>query len=311
MDPTQKNGFEDANPAGGMGGVPGGSVFGGQPVVSGTQPVISDAQHAMYGAQPMMPGEQAMNATPMNLGIPLSSGDGDIALNGGAKKKSKKWWIVGVLVVVVVAIGFIGFAFLFLNKIQRAEEVFSDLRYYLENGYGGNEEGDNELVYAVSIWDKDEGVISDYYSTLEEKKNAFLKIDSGLSDESLSEFDDLLKVLNNLINYKYTENMLISLYENDGLDAVQSYFARNIDCGRVNDRMEPLCSAEELYYDGILGRFMVYYDNECIRSGLFDGLCLDSSTGSDDSVTEMVERGDSAEYLFKKVRNGNWYKLWC
>ena len=309
MDPTQKNGFEDANPVGGMGGVPGGSVFGGQAVVPGVQPVVSDTQYVMSGAQPMMPGEQATNATPMNLGISLSSGDKDIVLNSGAKRKSKKWWIVGVLVVVVVAIGVIGFAFLFLNKTQRAEGAFSDLRYYLENGYGGNEEGDDELVYAVSIWDKDEGVISDYYSALEEKKNTFLKMDSGLSGESLSEFNDLLKVLNNLINYKYTENMLVSSYENDGFDAAQSYFARNIDCGLVNERIEPLCSAEELYYDGVLGRFMAYYDNKCIRSGLFDGLCLDSATGSDDSVTEMVERGDSAEYLFEKVRNSDWYRI--
>ncbi len=327
MDPTQNNGFDSSNgfgsamPSGGVGGdalgggVPGmsnGDALGGdvgeaQPMTLGGQMAMPGAQPMMTGGQPMMAGGQAM--VPGGVGAPVSSGTGDIVLTDG-NNKGRRDLIIGVgAFVVIVLLGVLGFVFLSSNNEQKAERVFSDLRYYLENGYGDNEEGDDELVYAVSIWDKDEGVISDYYSTLEEKKNAFLEMDSGLSEESLSEFDDLLKALNNLINYRYIENMLVSFYENDGFDAAQSYFARNIDCGLVNERIEPLCSAEELYYDGILGRFMAYYDNKCIRSGLFDGLCLDSSTGSDDLVTEMVERGDSAEYLFEKVRNGNWYRL--
>lgn len=242
------------------------------------------------------------NVVPYN-GTP-SGGHDDILLNNN-NNNIRKRIIIGAIAALVVAIaGIVGFMLFTSSGPQEAKRLFSDLRHYIEEGNGDTEDK-SDIIYAILIRSDSDESITSYYDTLTKKKNLFLESNSKLDEVMLSKYENTLNVLNNLINHKSVEDRLTSIYKNNGLEAVKTYFNDDIGCEQVDGNIEALCDAERIYYDGIMSRFVTYYDNGCIKGELFDRACLDKKTNNDTQVTEIANH---AERVFNKVQDDIWYK---
>ena len=252
----------------------------------------------------MDPTQNNMFSDVVPYGVASNGEHNDILLNGNKNNNKKRIVISVIATLIVIIVSIVGFILFTFNGPQEAKRLFSDLRHYIEEGNGDTEDK-SDIIYAILIRSSSNESIASYYDALTNKKNLFLESNSKLDEVMLSKYENTLNVLNNLINHKSVEDRLTSIYKNNGLEAAKTFFNDNIGCEQADGNIEALCDAERIYYDGIMSRFVTYYDNGCIKGELFDRACLDKKTNNDTQVTEIVNH---AERVFNKVQDDVWYK---
>lgn len=238
----------------------------------------------------------------------MSTGSGDIVLSSNQPAKKKKMGIIVGIVLILVAIG-VGVAALimFLNKgsvqkdfkeiVTLVEAVPSDFKWPDEEEDYSEEK---EWVYAILISYNNAGSISSYYDELDKKYENFLaKYQNSLSNDLLSEYSNMLKILRNAIDYRKRENDLIKAYDVGGAEGANEFYKNNIECDPKDDYLRMVCDIETEYYDALIAEYAgdVDYDTSiqselpAIRNRLQDGFVMGHLSRNVRKINEEILGG--------------------
>ncbi len=196
-----------------------------------------------------------------------------IMLNNSEEKKSKKWvWILVVLLVVGLIIAAVTIFMMSNEKKQKkaaAEKAFYEVANYVMGGEDEDDDsgdlatrydslvesytGNTDYIYAIRIRQKDFGTINDYYVKLNNKKQALLTAaKEAVQEETLNNYIESLRVLENAINYYTVRDGLVNAYKTGGESNAQKYLRKNIECDDLNWELAVQCSSEMYYYKALL-----------------------------------------------------------
>lgn len=194
---------------------------------------MDPTQNNVFGNQPPM-GTGGFGA-PMDSGVPMSSGTGDIVLNNGGGKSKKKWWIVILLIVLVAVIAGVVVWFFVVRPsnhavvLEETKDSWKDYYNYLMFGPDGEEkEATIENWYLVAINDADPGELSyadfynNYYTTLKSKFESFYKVVPEKND-NIIKYGSMLQAVIDYNTMDTLKGTVIEKYKEAGISGGRTY----------------------------------------------------------------------------------------
>ena len=204
------------------------------------------------------------------IGQPGAYSAEPVVLGNDGRKKSKKWvWII-LIGLLVVAITIVAVTMLTMSNEKKQKKAATEKAFYeVANYVMGGEDGDDDssdlatrydelidngdLLYAIAIRQESFNIINDYFEELNNKKQLLITTAKGvIQEETLNDYVESLKVLENAINYYMTRENLVSAYETGRKTDAQKYIQQNIKCDGRKWELAVQCNNEMNYYEAFL-----------------------------------------------------------
>ena len=208
------------------------------------------------------------------IGQPGAYSAEPVVLGNDGRKKSKKWvWII-LIGLLVVAITIVAVTMLTMSNEKKQKKAAAENAFYEVANYvmGGEDEDDDsgdlatrydslvesytdntDFIYAIRIRQEDFSAINDYYVKLNNKKQALLTAAKEVvQEETLNNYIESLRVLENAINYYTVRDGLLNAYKTGGESDAQKYLRKNIECDDLNWGLAVQCIGEMNYYEALL-----------------------------------------------------------
>ena len=254
---------------------------------------MDPTQNNVFGNQPPM--DTGGFGAPVNSGVPMSSGTGDIVLNNDGGKSKKKWWIVILLIVLVAAIvGVVVWYFVVRPSGQGTfvgdtKTLFSEFENYMLYG-----ENDNDAdIYFENNDDVADGetipLENAYFvgvtrlGKYEEQEQYFSRLNKFLNDlrastnnevllSNIERMGDIISTIELLSVVSYT-NYILQNYLQNGDDGIDDYLSKieglkvDFTYGSILNGIETLILKHKQLYG--------YYKNKgCMVDKSLDSHCI-------------------------------------
>lgn len=274
---------------------------------------MDPTQNNDFGNQPPM-GTGGFGA-PVNPGVPMSSGTGDIVLNNDGGKSKKKWWIIGGVlgVLLLCAVGCILLFMAFQGGSEKEMETAWN-RYYNYLMYGEDDRLDGELgdttvetwypatIGTLSVQEETEDN-NRYYDDLKERYDTFSNSSRKTVDNVLI-YNDVFKAFYDYNVISDLERTIIDKYNNGGMDGAISYID-SIDDGLTKDDtlVGGLYDNLKVYLRAYLSVVNYYNEKDCnyLEANNMNCPQINSNNETMTKLNMLYRRKSNLDYYYREI----------